>query len=278
MSIWICGYCRVLYSNLDQHLSSLRHQDSVRASSRGSSTVSSASRSRTKLSLLERFLQDVLQHHPHRYKDPRPSHADLPSVSAPLLPREELDELCFSDKDSRSPSNREHLPSFEEASCRPTNRREDNSTHSQAEWAVHERVSAAVSEHEEGGTAPPVGCTDASQAQAPPPVIQAPPTVHRKAHRKTNRRKTSESSSPPHRAPDAGPRPGPAFGPSPALTPGPSLTPGPGLTPGPHLGPGPARPWLSWQKQRREAHKEEAFSSDESNSVHQTIEEVRHTQ
>ncbi|KAM6958082.1 uncharacterized protein LKV04_022186 isoform 1-T2 [Tautogolabrus adspersus] len=34
-----CGYCRVLYSNLDQHLSSLRHLDSVWASSRGSSIV-----------------------------------------------------------------------------------------------------------------------------------------------------------------------------------------------------------------------------------------------
>ncbi|KAG7232487.1 hypothetical protein INR49_008781 [Caranx melampygus] len=65
-----CGYCRVLYSNLDQHLSSLRHLDSVRASSRGSSTVSSSS-SQTRLTLLERFLQDVLQHHPHHYNDPR---------------------------------------------------------------------------------------------------------------------------------------------------------------------------------------------------------------
>ncbi|TKS66699.1 Zinc finger-containing protein 2 [Collichthys lucidus] len=125
-----CGYCRVLYSNLDQHLSSLKHLDSVRASSRGSSTASSSASSRTKLTLLERFLQDVLQHHPHQYKDPRPSHADLPSVSTPPLPREELDELCFSDDDSRSLGTREHLPSSDDASmrCQPTNQQEDDTS------------------------------------------------------------------------------------------------------------------------------------------------------
>lgn len=56
--------------SLSQHLSSLRHLDSVRTSSRGSSNVSTGS-SQTKLTLLERFLQDVLQHHPHLYSDPR---------------------------------------------------------------------------------------------------------------------------------------------------------------------------------------------------------------
>ncbi|XP_073318864.1 DBF4-type zinc finger-containing protein 2 [Pagrus major] len=338
-----CGYCRVLYSNLDQHLSSLKHLDSVRASSRGSSTVSSASSSRTKLTLLERFLQDVLQHHPHRYKDLRPSHADLPSVSAPPLPREELDELRFSDDDSRSLGTREHLPSSDDASCQPANQ-EEGCTHSQSDkGAIQHRVSALVREQEEEGAAP-AGHTHSSHVQAPPPHVQAPPPVHRKAHRKTNRRKTSESSSsPPHRAPDPNPDPNPGpvpglrapsdlrpyrgpvsspdldpgprapsnmrpcrdLGPSPDLDPGPRVSsdlrpcrgpdPSPGLDPGPRvssdlrpcrgpdpspgLDPGPRapsdlRPWLSWQKERREAHKEETFSSDHSDPLDQTIEEV----
>ncbi|XP_044043442.1 DBF4-type zinc finger-containing protein 2 isoform X2 [Siniperca chuatsi] len=309
-----CGYCRVLYSNLDQHLSSLRHLDSVRASSRGSSTVSSTSSSRSKLTLLERFLQDVLQHHPHCYNDPRPSHADLPSVSAPPLPREELDELCLSDDDSRSLGTREHLPSSDAASCQPANQQEDARICSQSgkrvtEGASQERVSTPIREQEEGRTTP------SGHTQAPPPV-------HRKAHRKTNRRKTSESlsSSPPHRGSGPGRRPPSELRPSLSLGLGPGphppselrpslslgLGPGPhppselrpslslGLGPGPHppselrpslslgLGPGPhppseLRPWLSWQKERREAHKEEAFSSDHTDPLDpldQTIEEV----
>ncbi|XP_074483287.1 DBF4-type zinc finger-containing protein 2 isoform X2 [Sebastes fasciatus] len=302
-----CGYCRVLYSNLDQHLSSLRHLDSVRASSRGSSTVSSSSSSRTKLTLLERFLQDVLQHHPHRYNDPRPSHADLPSVSAPPLPKAELDELCFSDDDSRSLGTREHLSSSDDASCQPANQREDDLTHSQpgegvAEGAGQERLSP-IREQEDGGTAS-VGHTQSSHVQAPPPHHQAPPphhqttpphhqappSVYRKAHRKTNRRKTSDSStsSPPHRGPDPGlcPDPGPYLDPGPCPDPPTQLRPRPDPAPrhptelrafpapGPDPGPWSLRPWLSWQKERREAHKEEAFSSDHSDSLDRTIEEV----
>ncbi|XP_059184183.1 DBF4-type zinc finger-containing protein 2 [Centropristis striata] len=366
-----CGYCRVLYSNLDQHLSSLRHLDSVRSSSRGSSTVSSASGSRTKLTLLERFLQDVMQHHPHRYNDPRPSHADLPSVSAPPLPREELDELRFSDEDSRSLGTRENLPSSDDASCQPANRKEDNRTHSQSgegdrERESKERLSAPIREQEEGG---PIlaGHTQSSQAhtltphsKTPPPHHQATPTVHRKAHRKTNRRKTSDSSlseptclrdtdldlwAPTELRPSPGPGPGPRpsprpskemrYCPDPSPCPGPSHQPptehrplpepgpcprprpmpptelkpcpDPGTFPRPSprpptelrpcpdpspcsrpslrpefrpcSGPGPwplteSRPWLRWEKERREAHKEEAFSSDHSDSVDQTIEEV----
>ncbi|KAI3365887.1 hypothetical protein L3Q82_000875 [Scortum barcoo] len=234
-----CGYCRVLYSNLDQHLSSLRHLDSVRASSRGSSTVSSANSSRTKLTLLERFLQDVLQHHPHHYNDPRPSHADLPSVSAPPLPREELDELRFSDDDSRSLGTREHLPSSDNGSCQPPDQQEDNRSQSgKGDGAGQERLSAPISEPQEGRPAP-AGHTPSSNTQTPPPV-------HRKAHRKTNRRKSSgsSSSSRPHRGPDLGPRPPPQL-----------------------------RPWLSWQKERREVRKQEAFS-DRMDPLDQTIQEV----
>ncbi|XP_075951142.1 DBF4-type zinc finger-containing protein 2 [Anarhichas minor] len=271
-----CGYCRVLYSNLDQHLSSLRHMDSVRASSRGSSTVSSSSSSRTKLTLLERFLQDVLQHHPHRYNDSRPSHADLPSVSTPLLPRAELDKLCLPDDDDRrSLGTREHLSSSDHASCQPANQKEDDHTHSQSGegftgFGSQERLSEPIREQEDGEIIT-TGNTLLSQVQAPPPHHQAPPSVHRKAHRKTNRRKTSTSStsSPPHRSPDPGPRPD--SDPRPDSGPGPDPDPGPDPSPRP---PTESRPWWSWQKERREAHKEEAFSSDHSDSLDRTIEEV----
>ncbi|XP_076579346.1 DBF4-type zinc finger-containing protein 2 isoform X1 [Chaetodon auriga] len=290
-----CGYCRVLYSNLDQHLSSLRHLDSVRASSRGSSTTSSASSTRTKLTLLERFLLDVQQHHPHLYKDPRPSHADLPSVSAPPSPREELDELCYSDNDSRSLGTRERLPSSDDASCQMANQQRDDPTHSQSgitKGAIQE-MDAPIREQEEGGTVA-TGHTSSSHTQTQPPCMEATPPVHRKAHRKTNRRKTSDSSSsPPHMCPDLSFRPLSELRPGPCPDSGPQvpaqLRPGPRPDSGPRapaeLRPAPCpdsgpqapaelRPWLSWQKERREAHKEEAFSSDHTDPVDQTIEEV----
>ncbi|XP_034722197.1 DBF4-type zinc finger-containing protein 2 isoform X2 [Etheostoma cragini] len=201
-----CGYCRVLYSNLDQHLSSLRHLDSVRASNRG--TVSAGSRA--KLTLLERFLQDVLKHHPHNYHS-SPSHADLPPASAPPMTKDQLNDDC-----------RDHL--------------------GDAEGAGPERLSAPIGEQQE-------------ECPALAVHTQTPPPVHRKAHRKTNRRKTSNAScsSQPHRRLD--PDPGPSPVPVPSV-------------------PGPWFPWLIWQKQRRKVQKEEAFSSDHSDSLDRTIEEV----
>lgn len=234
-----CGYCRVLYSNLDQHLSSLKHLDSVRTSSRGS--TSSTSSGRNKLTLLERFLQDVLQHHPHHYTDPRPSHADLPSVSTPLLPREELDELRLSDDDGESLGTREHLPSSDHASYQPSNQQGDGLSPSHT-GDTQGRKSAPIRDQREAShveTTPP-------RAQTTPQCAQAPPPLHRKAHRKTNRRKTSESlsSTPPHRNPDPRPRADPQ-------------------DPPPERG-----PWWSWQKERRQA----LWSEDD--AVDETIEEV----
>lgn len=180
----------------------------------------------------------------------RPSHADLPSISAPPLPREELDELPSSDE-SHSLGTREHLPSSEDASFQPANQDED-CQHSQSgeevtEGAVQERLSAPIKTQEEERTAP-VGGTYSSHAQPPPTHIQAPPTVHRKAHRKTDRRRTSTSSSSPSRR-----------GPNPGIQ-------------------APSEPsaWLSWQRERREVHKQEAFSLDHTDPLDQTIEEVCH--
>lgn len=182
----------------------------------------------------------------------RPSHTDLPSVSAPPLPRAELDELRFSDDDDRSRGTREHLPSSDDASCQVA---------SDQVGERQERLSAPVREQEGGATdhthaprheAPP------TQSEDPPSQSQAPPPVHRKAHRKTNRRKTSDSSfsSRPPRGQSPDPRP--------------RLTPT-DLRPGPDGG---QRPWLAWQRSRREAHREEAFSSDHTDPLEQTIEEV----
>lgn len=174
----------------------------------------------------------------------RPSHADLPSVSTPPLPREELDEL-FPDE-SRSLRTREHPPSSDEASCQPTNRGEDSRHSRPSEGGVHERLCAPVREGEDPNPkrTSPIGHTHMSHEKTPQPQVQAPPTVHRKAHRKTNRRKTSDSSSSP-----------------------------PGRAPSPRTS-SELRPWQRWQKERREALKEEAFSSEHSDPVEQTVEEV----
>ncbi|CAG01323.1 unnamed protein product [Tetraodon nigroviridis] len=93
-----CGYCRVLYRNLDQHLASLKHLDSVNICCQGSDPPSTSTSVRARQTLMERFLNDVLQHHPHHYQDNRPSHADLPWISTLPVPRKQLDEAaCFSD-------------------------------------------------------------------------------------------------------------------------------------------------------------------------------------
>ncbi|XP_047210823.1 DBF4-type zinc finger-containing protein 2 isoform X1 [Girardinichthys multiradiatus] len=274
-----CGYCSVLYTSLDQHLSSLRHLDSVQASSRGSAPVYLARSNQSRLTLLERFLQDVQEHHPHRYGDARPSHADLPSVSIPLLPKVELDEVCSSD--SQSLGTQEHLPSSDDASCQPANEERECSFHSQSgRGAGHTPCPKAL---------PP--CIN-----TPPLQSQAPPSVHRKAHRKTNRRKPSESSSSTHTPsalvlqaqldPSASKRRQAPAESNAQTSSGPTLLeptdPRTQFPSGqrsqyptkpktrPLSGP---RPFVSWQRERREVQKEEAFSLH-SDPVEQTIEEV----
>ncbi|XP_061760625.1 DBF4-type zinc finger-containing protein 2 isoform X2 [Nerophis ophidion] len=175
-----CTYCQVLYSDLDQHLSSLRHLDCVGASSRASRSISfSDSRSGSE-TLLERFLQDVLLHHPHCYNDTRPSDADLPSVSNPLLPREVFDEVCLSDDDSWTLGTREHLPSSDNVSDHMTNPEKDPGPSSLLEKRGHRHSSPA--QEQNYAMSVTSGHTHPSKHQAKPPV-------HRKAHRKTDRRK-----------------------------------------------------------------------------------------
>ncbi|XP_061693398.1 DBF4-type zinc finger-containing protein 2 isoform X2 [Syngnathoides biaculeatus] len=239
-----CAYCRVLYSDLDQHLSSLRHLNCVQASSRVAAGCSFADSSHAKGTLLERFLQDVLSHHPHFYNDPRPSHADLPSpVSTPLLPREELDEVCFSD-DDLSLGTREYLHSSNNVSTSP-----GENADSCSQLGKRKSVGATQShftqlnEQEDARTIHSGHTNLPKQALAP---------LHRKAHRKTDRRKTKKSltSVVSPECPHAGTCPQPVFVP---------------------------QPWQSCHKEQWAAFKEEVFSSPHNDLVDQTIEEVIQT-
>ncbi|NXF31821.1 ZDBF2 protein, partial [Nyctibius bracteatus] len=72
-----CNCCHVHYSNLEQHVfsSQHRHFTTYRRNRMGTS------------SLMERFLQDVLQHHPDRYHDNRPTYDDMPPPMTPEAAR-----------------------------------------------------------------------------------------------------------------------------------------------------------------------------------------------
>ncbi|XP_067844201.1 DBF4-type zinc finger-containing protein 2 [Heptranchias perlo] len=103
-----CGCCQELYTCLEQHLQTTRHRQF-------------ASESRNQVaakSLMERFLQDVIQYHPSRYKDNRSTYMDLPSVSAPLVPKKELADMHSYQDDKETIGTREELPSTDNESIR----------------------------------------------------------------------------------------------------------------------------------------------------------------
>ncbi|KAL4608922.1 DBF4-type zinc finger-containing protein 2 [Arapaima gigas] len=103
-----CSCCQVIYSNVEQHILSPRHRQ----------VVSSSRTHITSGSLMERFLQDVILHHPHHYSDTRPSHADLPSLSTPLVPKEVLSDVCSAQEDDgNTVGTREEMLSSDEGSC-----------------------------------------------------------------------------------------------------------------------------------------------------------------
>ncbi|XP_078085033.1 DBF4-type zinc finger-containing protein 2 [Mustelus asterias] len=103
-----CGCCKELYSCLDQHLQTIRHKQFASDSRNPGSAKS----------LMERFLQDVIQYHPSRYKDNRSTYMDLPSVSAPLLPKKELADIHSYQDDKDTVGTREELPSTDNESIR----------------------------------------------------------------------------------------------------------------------------------------------------------------
>ncbi|XP_012983359.2 DBF4-type zinc finger-containing protein 2 [Melopsittacus undulatus] len=88
-----CNCCHVHYSNLEQHIFSSQHRH-----------FTTYCRNRMGASsLMERFLQDVLQHHPHRYHDNRPSYDDMP---LPVTP-EPARTACLSLEEMDRKRNRE---------------------------------------------------------------------------------------------------------------------------------------------------------------------------
>ncbi|XP_062374182.1 DBF4-type zinc finger-containing protein 2 isoform X2 [Sardina pilchardus] len=105
-----CSCCQVFYSSVEQHLISPKHREVVRTTRSAVPTGS----------LMDRFLQDVMRHHPHRYIDTRPTHADLPCLTTLPAPREELSEVyCGSKDDGASVGTREEMPSSDDESCLP---------------------------------------------------------------------------------------------------------------------------------------------------------------
>ncbi|XP_065526187.1 DBF4-type zinc finger-containing protein 2 [Lathamus discolor] len=98
-----CNCCHVHYSNLEQHVFSSQHRH-----------FTTYCRNRMGASsLMERFLQDVLQHHPHRYHDNRPSYDDMPLPVTPepartaCLPLEEMDRKRNREKQEISSKDQE---------------------------------------------------------------------------------------------------------------------------------------------------------------------------
>ncbi|XP_035187554.1 DBF4-type zinc finger-containing protein 2 isoform X2 [Oxyura jamaicensis] len=95
-----CNCCHVHYSNLEQHIFSSQHRHF---------TTYCRNRMGTS-SLMERFLQDVLQHHPHRYHDNRPTYDDMPLQVTPASPR----IACLSSEETEKEKNR----GIQEISCK----------------------------------------------------------------------------------------------------------------------------------------------------------------
>ncbi|XP_060638795.2 DBF4-type zinc finger-containing protein 2 isoform X1 [Anolis sagrei] len=97
-----CNCCHVHYSNLEQHISSAQHRHFATYCRNRMGTTS----------LMERFLQDVLQHHPHSYDDNRPTYDDMPTTSSQLPENEPL--LSLEVKKERTASGEEE-PSIDNA-------------------------------------------------------------------------------------------------------------------------------------------------------------------
>ncbi|XP_027735970.1 DBF4-type zinc finger-containing protein 2 isoform X1 [Empidonax traillii] len=100
-----CNCCHVHYSNLEQHVFSSQHRH-----------FTTYCRNRTGTSsLMERFLQDVLQHHPHRYHDNRPTYDDMPlpitleTPSISCLSPAEMQKKRNSDKQQISSKDKESI-------------------------------------------------------------------------------------------------------------------------------------------------------------------------
>nr|XP_023683605.1 DBF4-type zinc finger-containing protein 2 isoform X1 [Paramormyrops kingsleyae]XP_023683606.1 DBF4-type zinc finger-containing protein 2 isoform X1 [Paramormyrops kingsleyae]XP_023683607.1 DBF4-type zinc finger-containing protein 2 isoform X1 [Paramormyrops kingsleyae]XP_023683608.1 DBF4-type zinc finger-containing protein 2 isoform X1 [Paramormyrops kingsleyae]XP_023683609.1 DBF4-type zinc finger-containing protein 2 isoform X1 [Paramormyrops kingsleyae]XP_023683610.1 DBF4-type zinc finge len=223
-----CGLCQVIYDNVEQHILSSRHREVVR----GSRTCVPIG------SLMERFLQDVIQHHPDHYNDVTPTHADLPSLNCPLVPREELSDLCcVLEDDGDTVGTREEMLSTDDNSCHflfvedTGDFREKGSQDTRSDVATDTLVASRTSRSSDGDKkklgqnrkpvskhspikgflhrtsfrqVPAPVCAHSAQVPTVSQPVNLPGPLHRKAHRKTDRRRnkndSASSSSPAPRA------------------------------------------------------------------------------
>ncbi|KAG9334057.1 hypothetical protein JZ751_009220 [Albula glossodonta] len=171
--------------------------------------------------------QDVIQHHPHRYNDTRPTHADLPLLSSPLVPREDLSEVyCAMDDDRDTIGTREEMPSSDEESCqlvyveddRPPMGTGPQEGRTSPPYPARSSLSGGVRNpppvdkdsptqgflHRTSDSlalAPPITANSPvpqpCSSQAPPPgqTGGSPVRLHRKAHKKTDRLRSRTGSS-----------------------------------------------------------------------------------
>ncbi|XP_048200843.1 DBF4-type zinc finger-containing protein 2 isoform X1 [Perognathus longimembris pacificus] len=111
-----CSYCRVQYSNLEQHLFSAQHRSSTRQSR---SRICSSG-------LMERFLQDVLRHHPYNYQDTRSAQNETPpNPGSPDVVV--VDEFRPEERDEETESEEMYSDESEPAEdlqCRPSQSQE----------------------------------------------------------------------------------------------------------------------------------------------------------
>ncbi|XP_051046299.1 DBF4-type zinc finger-containing protein 2 [Phodopus roborovskii] len=115
-----CSYCRVQYPNLEQHLFSAQHRTLTRQSRR---------RTITNNTLMERFLQDVLRHHPYNYQDNRAAPNEAAAAGAEAAAADPgspevviLDDSDDNEDDTAESSGEvysEDSESVEEIDCRP---------------------------------------------------------------------------------------------------------------------------------------------------------------
>ncbi|KAH0621674.1 hypothetical protein JD844_023238 [Phrynosoma platyrhinos] len=113
-----CNCCHVHYSNLEQHVYSSQHRHFATYCRNRMGTTS----------LMERFLQDVLQHHPYSYDDNRPTYDDMPFTSSQLPGDEALLSLDVMEKERIA--SREEEPSSDsgltaESGCLVTQRSQE---------------------------------------------------------------------------------------------------------------------------------------------------------
>ncbi|XP_032635120.1 DBF4-type zinc finger-containing protein 2 isoform X1 [Chelonoidis abingdonii] len=110
-----CNCCHVHYSNLEQHVFSSQHRHFTMYCRNRTGTTT----------LMERFLQDVLQHHPHRYHDNRPTYDEMPFPISPmapqdvfLLPEEEEKEVVRSIREMPGTDSESIVKSCTPSPCR----------------------------------------------------------------------------------------------------------------------------------------------------------------